>query len=220
MGRPTRHFDPTRVYRVTNCTLPDRSLAPGGVGPRNRMGIWLSRALQSFPVDLYGVMTLPDRYVWLLRGEGEVVSDFVGYVQGNVARALNRLQGLHQRLWSRQRFTALAVEGGVPAWTALADLLALPTRLGYVGHPRDWPLLSSYPELVAGRERAFAWLDRTGWHRAGRPDDDTRWWHAATLEHTPLPGLDRHRLRDMLEARVAKPHPAVVLPYQTARTER
>lgn len=122
----------------------------------------IGRAQQRYPVRIHGFVFMSNHYHLLASADdAKQLSDFTGYVNGNVTRELNRLTGWHGPMW-RRRFRAIAVDcDEVTQRSRLRYLLSHGIKEGLVTRARDWPGASSLPWMLDGAAVIGTWVDRT-----------------------------------------------------------
>ena len=163
MGRPLR-FIPSGggLAEVTNRTIGARHLLrPSDELNEIVSGIW-ARAQQLYPVAVIALAVMSNHYhalVWA--ADAEVLSDFMRYINSNMARELGRLHGWRSKLWAR-RYRAIVVSDEEAAQVErLKYILAQGTKEGLVARPRDWPGIQCAEALASGIKLPGKWVNRT-----------------------------------------------------------
>ena len=150
-----------------------------------------ARALELYPAAMmHAVWFLSNHYTLLATfPDVAVMSAFMNFVNGNLAKELGRLYGWKEKFWSRRyRAIELVDPGRGPA--RLKYLLSQGSKEGLVARPCDWPGVSSLRTLLEGVPLLGVWFDRTTEYRARRrkmefePRDFAR---VIPIPHTPLP---------------------------------
>jgi len=168
MARSPRHFEPERIYFVTNRCFQSRLLMRPSPEVTREIGAVLARATQRRDVDLFAFTFLSNHMHMLLRArDGGALSAFVRDVEADIARRVGDIVGWKGSLWD-DNFAAEPV----------LDDDALVGRLRYIGlhgvkeglveRAEEWPGLTCLPELLHGVVRSFDWLDRSSYHEAIR----------------------------------------------------
>lgn len=112
------------------------------------------------------------------------------------------------------------------ATTARVTCSITPRKANLVGDPEHWPGLNLAYGIADEDQLQFEYLDRTAWHRAGRPDDLDPFYRIATLELSPLPGcegMSREVYRESARTWIAQAHArhqAELSPEERARYTR
>ncbi len=134
----------------------------------------------------------------------EQLSDFMEYVNGNIARKLGILHDWPGKFWAR-RYSHIIVSDEEEAQIGrLKYLLSQGGKEGLVRHPGDWPgvhcvgqLLRGYPYVLGGR-----WQDQSGEYnacRASKTLNSEEFLFDETVLLSPLPRLEDWGHRDRVE---------------------
>ncbi len=122
--------------------------------------------------------------------DAEQLSDFMRYVNSNVAREAGRLHSWGERFWGR-RYTEVVVSHEPEAQVRrLKYILQQGVKEGLVESPRHWPGAQSADCLAVGEPLRGVWIDRTAMYRARRskePIREEQFASVETLELAPLP---------------------------------
>jgi hypothetical protein len=125
----------------------------------------------------------------------------MGYVKARIAETINLLTGKRGPLWSR-RYDAQAVLDDEAASDRLAYCLDNPVDARLVDAPDSWPGLNLAFGMGETDAIEFEYLDRTEWHKQGRPEQLDHFYRTATLRLSPLPqlrGMERSSVRRSIE---------------------
>jgi REP element-mobilizing transposase RayT len=178
------------MVEVTTRTAGARLLLrPGPMLNERILGI-LGRALHLYPVELHAVVFLSNHWHALVTvADAEALAAFLRYVNGNVAKAVQEINGWQGPVWQR-RAQVIVVADEAAAEARLRYVLAHGAKEGLVASPKDWPGVTC-ARALAGEERLVgAWVDRTRAgqiERGGRvphPAEVTTWY---PIELAPLP---------------------------------
>ena len=191
--RPLRHSLPGGLYEISiRVTGQHLLLAPGPELNDLVLGV-IGRALDGKEgVAIHAIVVLSNHYHMLVSvTDSAALSDFQQFVNGNIARKVNRLLARTGTLWER-RFRAIPVIGDTCAqlWR-LRYILAHGVKEGLVGRVEDWPGVSSTPWLRDGTPICGVWTSHSDETNAKRLKDyvevpgqfDTVY----ELKMTPLP---------------------------------
>jgi REP element-mobilizing transposase RayT len=151
----------------------------------------LGRALALSPVELHYYVFMSNHFHMLLTVKSsEQLSAFMQFVNGNLARALNRVLGRNGAVWER-RFSALPVASDEATLVArLGYLVAHGVKEDLVERPQDWPGATALGWLTRGAKLVGKWVDRVALFKARRRDPRVREAAHTTrypIELTPLP---------------------------------
>ena len=109
-------------------------------------------------------------HLLLVPGSTKQLSEFMHYVNSNVARKVGRLHGWKERFWAR-RYSAIVVTDEEEAQVArLKYVLSQGVKEGLVKRPEEWPGLQVASSLARGYDEVSGgmWHDRTAQYRAAR----------------------------------------------------
>jgi REP-associated tyrosine transposase len=123
----------------------------------------LGRAQALYEIELHAFIFLSNHLHLMLRAISVFqMSDFVGYVKGNIARELGHEYNWLERFWGR-RFHSQSIgdsEASQASW--FRYILANGCKEGLVSSPLEWPGVSSAPTLYRGESTLQGtWFDRT-----------------------------------------------------------
>lgn len=134
---------------------PSRELRPIVIGV-------LARAASLFPVDIHAFVFLSNHYHLLLSvDDARRLSQFMNYLNSNLAREAGRLYGWKEKFWGR-RYQAIVVSGEDRAQVdRLRYILSHGCKEGLVSKPGDWPGANCVEALTTGSTLSGLWFDRT-----------------------------------------------------------
>jgi REP-associated tyrosine transposase len=164
MGRPIRLIDnESGVMAITTRTMQGRFLMRPSKRVNNIILGVLGRAQGLYEVELHAFVFLSNHLHLMMRALSVFqMSDFVGYLKGNLARELGREHGWTERFWGR-RFHSQSIgdsEASQASW--FRYILANGCKEGLVGSPVEWPGASSAPALYRGASTLEGiWFDRS-----------------------------------------------------------
>ena len=165
-------------------------LRPGGDLDGIIVGV-LGRAQRLYGVRCCGYMWASNHYHLLLDVDDALqLSQFMCYVNSNIAREVSRLHGWTDKIWSR-RYQAIVVSDEDGAQIArLRYLLANGCKEGLVARPQDWPGVHVAKALIQDEDLTGYWFDRTREYAArnrGEAFDRLQYATLETLYLSPLP---------------------------------
>jgi putative transposase len=189
-----RRIVPGTTYLVTRrCSERRFFLRPSAL--TNAMFLFvLALAARIYGIQVHAYCVLSNHYHLLLTDPEARLPEFMRYLDGLVARAVNCALGRWEGFWSSDHSYS-AVEPVAPedVVSKTAYLIANPVAAGLVRTAAEWPGLVSLPsalgvaKLVAPRPTVFF-----------RADGDTP--ASATLELTPPPGFTADEYRRQVAA--------------------
>jgi len=178
-------------------TKPLRSLGLGVLG----------RAQRLYPVDLHAFVFLSNHYHLLLSVVDSCqLSQFMNYLNSNLAREAGRLNGWREKFWGRRYQAIVVSEEEAAQIDRLRYLLSHGCKENLVARPRDWPGAHCVKALVEGQSLRGLWWDRTRESAArarGERFDRLEYAATETIGLEPLPCW-RHLPRKTYTKRVAE----------------
>ena len=169
---------------------------------RGCLGSALARAQQKYGTKVFVLTGMSNHNQLVVQTRGKNLSRVMGYYKSRVAEAINLLTGKRGPLWSR-RYDAQAVLDDEAAADRLAYCLDNPVEANLVESSDSWPGVNLAYGMGEADEIEFEYLDRTEWHKAGRPSDLGPFFKKATLRLSPLPqleGMDRLLVRQSVQS--------------------
>ena len=167
--RPLRYALPGTAYEITTRTLQGKLLlTPSPVLNRIAWGI-LGRAQAQFSMPICAFELMGNHYhMLILPRDAKHQSEFVGFVNGNLAREVNKLRGRSGPFWG-DRYHSVPIERDAPSERSrLKYLLGQGVKDDLVECVEDWPGASTAPALLRGEALAGVWYDRTAAFNARR----------------------------------------------------
>ncbi len=172
MSRPLR-YQPKEwmVHSVTTRCLQARFLLrPSPEVNALVVGI-LERASIETGCRLHAAAVLSSHVHLLVSSESAThLSDYMRYVNSNIAREIGRLHGWSGKFWHR-RYHAALCEDEASQVERLGYVLAQGAREGLVRHARYWPGVHTWAATCGGKQLRGRWVDRTGCYDAGHRGD-------------------------------------------------
>jgi REP element-mobilizing transposase RayT len=164
-------------------TLPDaKRIIRGAIGSA------FARAQQRYHTKIFALVGMSNHVQLLAQTKGKNLSKFMGYVKARIAETINLLTGKRGPLWSR-RYDAQAVLDDEAACDRLAYCLDNPVDARLVESADGWPGINLAYGMGETDAIEFEYLDRTEWHKKGRPETLDGFFRAATLKLSPLTQL-------------------------------
>jgi hypothetical protein len=186
------------------------------------VGSAFARAQEVHKVQIFGLVAMSNHLHATVRTRRKNLAPFMRDVKARITETVNLLTGKRGPLWSR-RYDAEPIVDDEGCYERQGYLLDNPRKANLVADPEHWPGLNLAYGLADEEQLQFEYLDRTAWHRAGRPDELGPFYRTATLVLSPLPGcegLSRERCRESARAWIAEAHArnqSKLTPEQRAR---
>ena len=128
----------------------------------------LGRALTLYPVLLHLVVVASNHIHLIITTENaKLLSDFMRYFNGNLAREAGKLHQWREKFWGR-RYYALSILDETKLLERAQYLLSHGCKEGLVLRPKDWPGVNCVEALTRGKKLSGTWYDRTREYEANR----------------------------------------------------
>jgi hypothetical protein len=178
MPRAPRFIPAGSMVEITTRTVGGRYLLRPSPELNARILGILGRALVLYPVALHAFVFLSNHWHALATVESAArLAAFAGYVNGNVARAVQELTGWSDIVWSK-RAEMIPVLDDAAADERLRYILSHGAKEGLVASPLDWPGVSSARALALGEPLVGTWRRRCATERSALA--------TTTLERDPI----------------------------------
>ena len=214
--RAPRFVPPGSLVEITVRTNGARFyLRPGPELNAAILGI-VGRALALYPVSLHAIVFLSNHWHALVTPcDGEALARFLQYVNANVAKAAQAINGVRGIVWQR-RASLIHVLDEEAQLERLRYLLAHGTKERLVASPRLWPGVTSARSLAGEEVLVGVWEDRAlkrRLERGNRVPHPSEYTIRYPIEFVPLPvhatisDADRQREINATLAEVESAHP-------------
>ncbi len=160
--RAPRFIPPETLVEVMMRTNAERlHLRPSAALNAVILGI-IGRALEKYPVLIHAFVILSNHWHALLTAtDAKAQADFLRYVHGNIAKAVQDLNGVKGKVW-QQRASVLPILDLEAQRERLRYLLSHGTKEHLVASPLLWPGVTSARAMAAGETEIYAeWENRT-----------------------------------------------------------
>jgi REP element-mobilizing transposase RayT len=180
------------VVEVTSRTVHGRFLLRPSPEVNDIILGVLGRAQRLFPVDLFAFVFLANHFHLLMRVLSALrMSQFTGYLKGNLAKELGRLHDWREKFWGRRYHSASIADSESAQEKHFKYILSNGCKEGLVDSPLEWPGVTSAPALVRGETTLEGhWYDRTAQYRARRGGERKIVTSVETVRLSPLPYLE------------------------------
>jgi len=189
MPYPIREFVPDRWYFLTNRTLDSMFLFK----PDSEVGRIVAErfiaAAERYGIEVYGFICMSNHWHSVCRAPSGNMEKFLRDFQGAVATDLNRKWGRTGGGFFARRASAEPILDENELLEKVLYILANPAASDLVATVREWPGLSSAPELLFNKKRTFRIFRRRAWHLAGRPKNNKKFIREVEFKHAVLPTL-------------------------------
>lgn len=129
----------------------------------------MGRAQKRYGMTIYGVRFLSNHYHLLLRAEdAHQLAGFMRYLNGQLARKLNRHLGRTDALWGRRYACVLVSDEPAAQVERYLYLLRQGVKEGLVACPLEWPGVTDVRALLGREALSGMWVDETALGQARR----------------------------------------------------
>jgi REP element-mobilizing transposase RayT len=161
---------------------------------------WLARAVTFVggEVEIHAFIFLSNHFHMLLRDTGGQLARFLGYFQGNLAKAVNKSLGRRGKFWGRE-YDDMIFGTDEDYLNRYAYTLCNAVKAGLVDEAREWRGVSSLELAQSGKALTVRVLNKTKLHNATRRGQKVKmekYYETHTLELAVPPmwaGLTRGR---------------------------
>jgi REP element-mobilizing transposase RayT len=188
---PLRSIDPDKIYHITDRTVNEELWMLPTIEIERTIGGIVARFQEMHQILIYGLEFLSNHYHLLAQSPYGNLSEFEQDINREIAKRINRHCGRSGSLWAR-RFSSQPTPREVDGLDALLYVTTNPVHHGLVNHPRLWPGLSSYWQLLGGRDREYTFTNYTALNLArarskGKKVKIKNFQTKHTLKISPLP---------------------------------
>ncbi len=131
---------------------------------------WFARALCLFGdgLEIYAFCFLSNHFHLLCKDTKGTLAAFMGYFQGNVARAINQELGRDPAHFWQGHYDDQIVIGKKTFWNKYLYILTNAVKSGLVRRVEDWSGLNSFSAATCDRILRGTGLNKTKYHNANR----------------------------------------------------
>jgi len=207
MAKGPRRFNPSRIYEVSLRTFQAQFLLKPTPRLNKLIHGVIGVALERYDVQVHWYVFMSNHYHMALSSAHPwQLVRFLNFINSNVAREANRLQGRRGTFWDGPyEPLELSDEPGL-AERRLAYLLGQGCKEGLVASPREWPGASPLGAVLRGEQQLGIWVDRTRMYHAScrklGAHAESHYEHVVEVPLTPLPEwthLNAQQQRDRIE---------------------
>jgi len=209
---PLRQTDPEKAYLITDRTVnAELWMLPTKEIERIIGGI-IARFQEIHQIEIFAHKVLSNHYHLAVRAPYGNLSEFEQDINREIAKRVNRHTGRSGSLWAR-RFSAQPAPREVDLLDAVLYVTTNAVHHGLVNHPRLWPGLNSYWQLLGAKDRQYVFTNYTALSLArarskGKKVHIKNFQSTHTLKISPLPmfeGLSKdervEKLNTLIEER-------------------
>ena len=169
MTRPLRYSESWQPVEITARTIQGRFLLTPSPRLNSVIAGVLSRAKERYEVRIYNLVFLSNHFHMIVAAPSpNVLSSFMGFVMGNIAREVGKLHDWSGSFWGG-RHRAIAIADDESLMSRMRYLFENGCKEGLVSHPSKWPGLNAVAALTKGTAIEGIWINRTGLYNARRP---------------------------------------------------
>lgn len=156
------HFITNRCEQEQFLMLPSQTI-------NQLIGAWFARSLCLFGdgLEIFAFIFLGNHFHLLCRDTKGALAQFLGYFQGNLARAVNKELGRHGKFFSRE-YDDVIVSGEKEFLNRYVYILCNAVKAGLVERAEQWMGWSSLQAAIDGTAYRFELLNATKYYKARR----------------------------------------------------
>lgn len=157
------------IHFITNRCEQEQFLMLPSAKINQIIGAWFARSLRLFGdgLDIFAFIFLGNHFHLLCRDTKGTLAQFLGYFQGNLARAINKELLRHGKFFSRE-YDDVIVSGEKEFLNRYAYVLCNAVKAGLVERAEQWLGWSSLQGALQGTSYRFDLLNATKYYKAGR----------------------------------------------------
>jgi REP element-mobilizing transposase RayT len=131
---------------------------------------WFARAMEKYGdgLEIYAFCFLCNHFHLLCRDNAGTLAKFMGYFQGNVARAINEHLGRSPAHFWQGHYDDQIIEGQRTFWKKYLYIIANTVKSGLVDRVARWEGFCSYKAALSGKPIVAVGVNRTRLHNANR----------------------------------------------------
>lgn len=194
MARSLRFIDnESGIVEVSSRTIHGRFLMRPSPEVNDLILGILGRAQAKYEIELFAFVFLSNHFHLLMRVlSALLMSKFMSYVKGNIAKELGHLHGWKEKFWGRRYHSASVADSEEAMMERFMYVLSNGCKESLVASPLEWPGVSSAPALYSGETRLEGtWYDRTAQYKAHRRGEGRNLFPSPeTVALSPLPFLE------------------------------
>ena len=161
--RPLRDTNPEKVHLVTCRTRLSELLFVPNNKLNNCIGGIIAKYAQEYNIATYGFTILSNHYHMLVQGEN--LSLFAENINREIAKRTNMILKRKGSLWGRRYDDQITIEEA-DELEGLLYILTNPVKHGLVEHPKHWPGLHTYHQVLGAKTQSFTFLNYTALNKA------------------------------------------------------
>ena len=161
--RPLRDTNPNKVHLLTCRTRLSELLFVPSNTINNCIGGVIAKYAQLYNIELYSLVILSNHYHILLRGEN--ISLFAENINREIAKRVNIILKRKGSLWGRRYDDQVTIEEADDL-EGLLYILTDPVKHGLVYHPKNWPGVITYNQVLGAKPQSYTFFNYTEFKKA------------------------------------------------------
>ena len=131
---------------------------------------WLARALTHVDggLEIYAFIFLSNHFHFLVKDTGGKLARFMGYFQGNLAKAVNKELCRHGSFWAREYDDVIVDDTEAAFFNRYSYIICNAVKAGLVDRADEWTGISSLDLALSERPLVVDVLNKTRLHNATR----------------------------------------------------
>ena len=165
MSRPLRTTDPSVVHLVTCRTLCAQFLMVPSDEVNDIIGGVFARYQEIHGVEIYALTVLSNHYHFISQCHKGLLRKFAADVNREIAKRINWHRGRSGTFWHR-RYDDQPIIESMDLLEALLYVTTNPTHHGLTVHPKNWPGVNTYHQLLTGKAQRYRFTHWTDYKKA------------------------------------------------------
>lgn len=147
-----RRVLPHTTYLITRRCLGRRYLLRPDPALNALFRYCVALGARKYGIEVHGFCVMSNHYHLMLTDVHAVLPDFMGWLNGQLAKRIKRLRRWDEVVWEPNvHYSAVELEGEAEALDKMAYTLLNPVSARLVGRPEDWPgVISTLKSLRRG----------------------------------------------------------------------
>jgi len=167
VGRRLRDTQAGKLHLITCRTHQAELLLVPSPELNDLIGGIIALYARKYSITIYAVCILGNHYHLLVSAPEAKLPEFAASVNREIARRTNWLLSRSGSLWARRYSDQVTIKQ-VDALEGLLYVITNPVNHGLVTHPRHWPGVNAYWQVLGEKPRVYSFIYYTEYHRAKR----------------------------------------------------
>lgn len=155
------------IHLITNRCFQERFFMLPTDKTNSIICYWFARALckHGKGLDIFAFVFLSNHFHIIVRDTAGTLSDFMGYFQGNVAKAINKQIGRKGTFWQKH-YNDLIIDGEDVFWEKYTYVVCNAVKAGLVNSSAEWIGWNSLDNAFSGKSFRFTGVNISRYKKA------------------------------------------------------